>query len=1085
MVEETEPPEPITATKRRSWLRWIFGGVFLLLVILLAIAYWQRISIAERFAQAQIEKYDVRASYNIKDIGLRTQRLENVVLGDPANPDFTAELIELDMSLNFTGATLRDVRAKGVRLRGRYADGKLSFGELDKFTDPESKEPFEIPDIGAVLSDAQLRLETPWGVIGVGLDGAGLLRQRFEGNLALRVPALRYGDCRADAVRFDGRYILDFRQPNLIGPWLADNVACKKAGFAASQPKIDGELRLSDKFDHWFGNVNYSAKSLDSGNLALNRARGRLEFDGNKDRTNFDAKLEGGSYQSAPLDIRNLIASAKGHLDISDGGVSVAARGDADLVGGRLAKSYVAGVDAIAANARETPVGPLLARMVPAIRSAVADFDGRLRYDASIGAGGQSVILVDGIDLLTRSGARASQSGLAQLRDTGSGWHLTSPMRLSLSGGNLPAMRLALTGGSAGQWSGDIALDRYAAGGASLSVPKLAFAGRAGGAWTFDGRAQMTGPLPQGYVTGLNLPLNGRWDGRNVSLYQSCQTVAFDSLKYTSLSLSRQSMRVCPQGGSILQTGTRTQINATLPSFAMDGSYAGSRLKLRSGNVRFDLDKGFVADGVNAEWGSAPIRVDAPILRFTFADGFNSENVRVETGTAEALTFFDIAAINGAFDKEGLRGKMSGAEGQIANVPMIMSEAAGDWSLVGGDLKLEAALLVSDSAQVDRFKTVTIPNALVTLENGVINALATIYEPTKGRMVGEADVRHTLASGVGRALFSIDDLRFDEKFQPELLTPLVLGVIANTYGALSGTGRVDWNEDAVTSGGTFETKRLNFAAAFGPVENLSTTLVFNDLLNFETGPGQVALLGSVNPGIPANNGQIRYRLLPGKKIGIEGGKWPFAGGELILEPTIIDFAVEAERRLTFRVVGMDAAEFLQQYDFDNLQISGKFDGILPMVFNQEGGRIVGGSLVSRAGGGELSYLGELSYEDMGTFANFAFNALKSIRYSELEIGVAGNIDGEMVTQVRFSGLQQGTGAKRNFITKQLAKIPIQFNVTIRAQFLQLMGSIRTLYDPEYARDRFSPILLDQQRGVPPVTGEEEPAASAEKGEDSK
>ncbi|MBP6380272.1 MAG: YdbH domain-containing protein, partial [Sphingorhabdus sp.] len=118
------------------------------------------------------------------------------------------------------------------------------------------------------------------------------------------------------------------------------------------------------------------------------------------------------------------------------------------------------------------------------------------------------------------------------------------------------------------------------------------------------------------------------------------------------------------------------------------------------------------------------------------------------------------------------------------------------------------------------------------------------------------------------------------------------------------------------------------------------------------------------------------------------------------------------------------------------------------------------------GGGELSYLGELTYEDMGVFANFAFQALRSIRFREMRIGVDGKIDGEIVTDVAFEGLQQGSLAKQNFITKQLAKVPIKFNVRIEAEFLQLIGSIRGLYDADYALQQGRDIIESQNKPVP-------------------
>jgi translocation and assembly module TamB len=180
MSDETEFLEGGERMKRASVLRLIFGAVILLIAILLAIAYWQRLSLADGLVRDQLKDYGIHAKFTIKDVGLRTQRLENVVIGDPANPDLTADWVELDVAINFSGVTPRDVRASGVRLNGRYSDGKLSFGQLDKFSDPASKEPFDLPDIALDVSDARLRLETPWGLIGAGLDGTGLLRQGFE-----------------------------------------------------------------------------------------------------------------------------------------------------------------------------------------------------------------------------------------------------------------------------------------------------------------------------------------------------------------------------------------------------------------------------------------------------------------------------------------------------------------------------------------------------------------------------------------------------------------------------------------------------------------------------------------------------------------------------------------------------------------------------------------------------------------------------------------------------------------------------------------------------------------------------------------
>ena len=136
-----------------------------------------------------------------------------------------------------------------------------------------------------------------------------------------------------------------------------------------------------------------------------------------------------------------------------------------------------------------------------------------------------------------------------------------------------------------------------------------------------------------------------------------------------------------------------------------------------------------------------------------------------------------------------------------------------------------------------------------------------------------------------------------------------------------------------------------------------------------------------------------------------------------------------------------------------------------MIFDQSGGRIEGGRLVSREGGGTIAYIGDLTYKDLSYFANLAFDMLKSIRYRDLTIGLDGDLGGEMVTQVKFSGLQQGEGAQRNFITREIAKLPIQFNVNVRGPFLQLIGAVKSYYDPSLLIKQNLPSLIEQQQNL--------------------
>ena len=185
-------------------------------------------------------------------------------------------------------------------------------------------------------------------------------------------------------------------------------------------------------------------------------------------------------------------------------------------------------------------------------------------------------------------------------------------------------------------------------------------------------------------------------------------------------------------------------------------------------------------------------------------------------------------------------------------------------------------------------------------------------------------------------------------------------------------------------------------------------------------------------------------------LAINGAEWPFLDGTMTLLPTQMVLGASEVRHYTLVIKGLNAAKFVERMELSNISVAGTFDGSLPLVFDQNGGRIVGGILNSRAPGGSLSYVGALTYKDLSPMGNYAFQALRALDYRQMRVALDGSLEGEVITRVQFDGVTQGTGTKRNFITRQIARLPLKINVNIRAPFAALLLP----FNPKYLQDRY-------------------------------
>ncbi|AJA08887.1 hypothetical protein SKP52_09900 [Sphingopyxis fribergensis] len=1011
--------------------RWLTAGA---VIILVAGVWIAREPIADEFIRDQLESRDVPARYTIDRIGFRSEQLSDIVIGDPKRPDLTAKRVEVLLGYGWRGPYVSGINAEGVRLYGRFVDGRLSFGSLDKFRDPESKDPFALPDLSVALRDARARVETPWGNIGAALNGGGNLRRDFSGKLALVAPRIAAGGCSGHDISFYGNVLVRDVRPQLVGPLRGGSLRCADGSVSAAAPEVALDLSLSEDLQSWKGKADASIARLVAGPVEADRMGLRARFDGTSVLTRLDMDADMARLRGVGFAAETVNLEAKGNVGSAapkfDGQISFArASGSADL---RRSLAESAG------GMAGTPVGPLAAKAVGALSRVLADASGSAGF-AMAGEGATARVDLIAPELTSASGARfigSAESRIGYLYGADEPAVIATG-RWSIAGGDLPSGTLSLDRNADGRVTGLASLDPYNAGGARLALTPVRFSGGAGGLMRFATAATLSGPLAGGRIERLAAPLNGYLAPTGaLALDGGCSRVAADRIEVGGFRLGRSAVDLCSRPGAPLLSagpqGVRGFVG--IPGIALRGMSGSSPFSLKSG----------------------PANIDLAAMRWSLA------LADIRLGEGESVTHFSAQSLSGQATPQGMVGDISGASGKIGAVPLNMNEIAGQWRFAGGALTLDGGLLLTDAAPDPRFFPLVSRDATLRFANGIIEAKAGFNEQKTGTKILDTVIRHRIADSSGSADLTVNELRFNDAFQPDQLTSLALGVVANVHGSVVGDGRIDWTADGVTSRGTFATADTSLAAAFGPVTGLTTTISFDDLIGLRTAPGQIAKVKDINPGIPVLDGEIEYRLLGDNRVRVEGGSWPFGGGKLLLHPTTLDFSAENARRLSFDIVGVDAAVFLQSFGFDNINATGVFDGTLPVEFDGMGGRIVDGRIDSRGGGGTLAYVGELSNRNLGVIANFAFGALRSLKYDDLTIILNGDLDGEMVTDIRFGGVGQGEGASRNFLTNQVAKLPLVFNVKITAPFRQLLTSAKGFYDPSLLIEQNLPALMRAQ-----------------------
>jgi translocation and assembly module TamB len=1031
-----ESGDTVVVERRSRWrtiVTWVVVAFLLAIIAALIVVWVERRPIARNLIRNELESRGVRGNFTLDRVGLRTQQISNLSIGDPAHPDLTAKRVLIQMRLKLNGSIdVYRIVARGVRLRGTVLPkGRVSWGQIDKLLPPPSGKPFSLPDVALDIADSSISLKTPWGPFGFAVQGSGNLTGGFKGNFVSYSPRLVTGKCAATNIRGVAAIDVKARRPHVLGPLIANEFACPASRFSIVQPRLDMNVRFGEAFDKYDASARIMSQVLTAGDNGLAAMNGRITLVG--DLVDAQGVVDLSAQKSRLGTITAERTQVKGKYRLKTTAGSLVMIGNYLANGATLAPSMISGLTGALEATRSTPIGPVAHSIATAISKSAQSFDvsGGIRL---VNFPGFGAARVTDASVHTATGGRARIFGGKGVTYFWPKGQLRLDGTIEMAGGGLPTGVVTLHQADNGAISGFGNFRPYVVDGSRLTLSTLRFNGQANGATNFNTVAGLTGNFPGGQVRNLNLPIDGTIGPTGgILVGKKCMVVSWDLLKMQQLRLGRTRLPVCPTGVAIISkpAGGELRVGGRISNPALAGSL-----------------------------GSAPMRLNATSI-LVDQRGFDGRAVALRIGRAGSPVALNAASLRGAFTSGGVAGTLTKADAVIGTVPLKMTDIDGKWRFVKNRLAIDGSLLVNDRADPPRFYPLRSDDAHFVLADNRITTTGTLRHPETGTLVTNVDIEHNLNSGAGHADLDVPGITFGPNLQPDELTRLTEGVVALVQGTVQGHGRIDWSgSGAVTSTGDFSTRNMDLAAPFGPVEGLTTSIHFTDLLGMESAPGQIATIRSINPGIIVDNGVMRYQLLPDNLVKIERGEWPFMGGRLILDETILNFGSPSPKRLTFELQGFDAKQFIDNLGFSGLQITGTFDGVLPMIFDESGGRIVGGRLDSRPPGGEFAYTG--TKPKAGMVAGLAFELLSDIRYQSMTVRLDGDLAGEFATRftIRQISLSNRGGILGGLVRAAFRNVPLQVNLNISGPFRALIQMAKGFRDPRQVIAPVMPFPLD-------------------------
>ncbi len=1031
--------------RRGSRVWYILGGFVFVFLGGSLLLWFLRKPVAEQALAAWCAERDLECDANFTE--LDTSGITVSAVKVSSGGAVPAEASQVRADIRWTGLftpEVTGVTVNGLSLRGTLDANGIRFGGLERLVQSGGgggkAPPVEIPD-------ARILLDTPAGVTSATLNVSGTLPR--DGTLTIRLDPgeLTNGLARADLR--EGR--LDARA--------VDGAVEAELGLALREAATS-EIGLEDfdllgraEFHEDAGHPASLEWSLRAARIATPDLRATdMRTSG---RTEFTA-LPGASV----VEVMNELASALFEVEAS----SLTLRGytfDSASIQGELAghDGDVSGPLIASTGMVTGPVGSAtglsLAGEMGRRESGAAAFDGKVSISGAAlddalraqtgaafslpgalsGHAGQLRLALDralsgfyaetgvslqtdGTDITVQAngdGVLKAASGLSLILapDTSGTWlsvkkgGITAQGGITLAGGGAPsvsmdvkrfayqpdAVALEANAFTLSRWSvdgrviaaqlRDIKLDNKPGELTLASSGELSFTGDAGGVTLAPTR--LKGGLDAARdETGWRVQSSGA----------PCLSVDTEGLTLGAIRVLPANFDICPANGRFMRQGPVPGGSALLGGLSLPFTMASGQgvLNLDGAAIDWTASGGFAltarAGGLDLPLtlGERTLTIKGDAPRIDITTGKGPARIAARLGdTVFGGTMIPANVSAGAFSFDGISAA-TGIDGKVAGAGVLIT-----------DLNLLDPLYKPITAEFSG-----------TLGDNRLKLTGPLQLQATGTPLADAVVDLNVVKLDGTASVVTRPLVFrGNGLQPDMISGRLTGLFTDAVGSVASDARFTITGGSIAGKADVRVQDFGFQTTrLGRVTGINGNVNFADLMGLKTAPRQVLTVGAVNPGIPLTDGQVIFDLREGGILHLDTVTFPFGGGKLSIAP--FDWALDGglqDQSVAVSADAIDLGRLVEILKLPDTRATGTVSGSFPIVFTDNRVQIKDARLKADDPGGRLSYTGGAVDAAAGQDGNasLAFDALRDLKFEVLEVGINGDLAGDLRADLLLVG----------------------------------------------------------------------------------